>query len=113
MNGKKMDEELKKRLDRIEERLAKLEGESIVAAKADKPVNASYTGLAGGLRLLLDNGFFNEPKTVDAIIEELNREGYYNTPAGVSSTLSMTFVKSQKTLTRLKEGRKWAYVKRK
>ncbi len=109
-----MDEEVKKRMDGMEARLAKLEGRaSGEEASADKPAKVSYTGLAGGLRLLLDNGFFNEPKTIDKITDELNREGYYNTPAGVSSTLSMTFVKSQKTLTRIKEGSKWAYVRRK
>lgn len=108
-----MDGEIKKRVDDLEARLAKLESAIVVDDAVNKPAKVSYTGLAGGLRMLIDNGFFSEPKTIDEIIAELNREGYYNTHAGVSSTLSMTFVKSQKTLTRLKKGSKWAYVKRK
>jgi hypothetical protein len=112
-----MDEELKRRLDAIDARLARLEGRKETSNKPDadreNTTKADYTGLAGGVRRLMDGGFLDQPKTIDKIIAELNREGYYNTHAGVSSTLSMTFVKRLGILTRIKEGGNWAYVKRK
>lgn len=108
-----MEEEIKKALEELDARITKLESAMTLDENKGKLSKASYSGLAGGLRLLIDNGFFDQPKTIDEIIAELNREGYYNTHAGVASTLSMTFVKKQKTLTRMKEGSKWAYVKRK
>lgn len=108
-----MDTELNKRMDELEARVAKLEGNNSLEEGGEKQQATNYKGLAGGLRLLMNNKFFDQPKTMEDIIAELNREGYYNTYAGVASTLSMTFVRSQKVLTRIKQEGKWAYVKRK
>ena len=100
-------DKLEARIDSLEKALS-LEGEEKPAAQS-----GTYEGLAGGIRMLMVNGFFDQPKAIAEIINELNREGYYNTHAGVASTLLTTFVGKQKTLTRIKQGKVWAYVKRK
>jgi hypothetical protein len=103
------------RLDKLEARVDSLE-KALSIEGVEKPAaakSAAYEGLAGGIRMLMANGFFDQPKAIAEIISELNREGYYNTHAGVASTLLITFVGKQKTLTRIKQGKKWAYVMRK
>ena len=109
-----MEEVIKKRLDDFENRLKKVEA---ILFKDDVPqknvIPKDYKGLAGGIRFLISNKFFEQPKSVQAIINELKREGYHYTQAGVASTLSETFTKSQKVLNRIKEGKVWKYVLRK
>ena len=106
-------EEIKKIIEEHEIRIRKLE--ELFSSKKEiiKDVNKKYKGLAGGIRLLIDNGFFNTPKSLNEIINELKREGYHNSKAGIASTLSETFTKSQKVLNRLQEDKVWKYVLRK
>ena len=101
-------------LDELAARVEKLE-QAVFPENGDKPVTQkeNYEGLARGIRMLMANGFFDQPKSIAEIIAELNREGYYNTHAGVASTLLLTFVGKQKSLTRIQKSGKWAYVKRK
>ena len=106
-------EELKKRLEDHENRIKKLEKVLFSKKEPMKALKKNYKGLAGGIRLLIDNGFLNEPKSVKEIMVELKREGYHNSQAGVSSTLSVTFTKSQKVLNRVDENKVWKYVVRK
>jgi len=106
-------EDVNKTMEEFNARLTKVEQAVFGSQKRTKLKVASYKGLAGGVRLLMDNAFFDQPKAIEDIITELKREGYYNTYAGVASTLSTTFVKSQKVLTRIKQDGKWTYVKRK
>lgn len=108
-----MDEEVNKALEELSQRLKKVENVVFVENQKGKIQKRDYKGLAGGIRLLIDNKFLDQPKTLESIIAELNREGYYNTYAGVASTLSVTFVNSQKALSRIKQDNKWAYVRRK
>lgn len=109
-----MEEAIKERLDDFEIRLKKVEA---ILFKEDVPkknvIPKTYKGLAGGIRFLIDNEFFEQPKSVQEIISELKREGYHYTQAGVASTLSETFTKSQKILNRIKTGKVWKYVLRK
>jgi hypothetical protein len=107
-----MDEETKKRIDKLEERIAILEDAGNIEKNEEQAKTSNYKGLAGGLRMLMDNKFFDQPKTMEEIVKELNREGYYNTYAGVASTLYMTFVRNQKVLNRIKQEGKWAYARR-
>lgn len=106
-----MDEAIKRILDDHEKRIKALEGQPIKEEHQES--NKNYKGLAGGIRFLIDNKFLNEPKTTKEIMTELAREGYHNTQAGVSSTLSETFTRSQKVLKRLKDKDGWKYVLRK
>ncbi|PIN77392.1 hypothetical protein COV15_02110 [Candidatus Woesearchaeota archaeon CG10_big_fil_rev_8_21_14_0_10_34_12] len=112
-------EEVQKMLLDHEKRIAKLESENIPSTGSKKtkkelnPGNNKYKGLAGGLRFLINEGFLNEPKSIPEIEAELKREGYHYSTAGVASTLSETFTKSQKVLNRVKDGKIWRYVIRK
>ncbi len=109
-----MEEQYIKKIEEIESRLKKVEN---IVFSENKPTQLktkeSFSGLAGGIRFLIKNAFFNAPKSVKEVIDELKREGYYGTMTGVASTLSMTFTKSQKILNRVKEEKTWKYVIRK
>jgi len=106
-----MDEEIKQILDNHEKRIRALEGKSSKEKK--QASNKDYKGLAGGIRFLIDNKFFDEPKTTKEIMIELKREGYHYTQSGIASTLSETFTKSQKILNRIKDKDSLRYVLRK
>ncbi len=112
-SGDLMDD-VQETLNDLAARVEKLE-KVVFPESGDRPVirKESYEGLTGGIKMLIANGFFDQPKAIAEIIGELNREGYYNTHAGVASTLLITFVGKQKTLTRIQKSGKWAYVKRK
>ena len=105
------EEEINKRFEAIEKRLDLLENKGLKIKK--NPGKKNHKGLAGGVRFLIDNNFFNSPKSLKEIIEELKREGYHYSKSGVASTLSTTFVKSQKILNRIKENKSWKYALRK
>lgn len=108
-----MSENIKKILKDHEDRLRKIEN-MLISDKGKKDVRKkSYKGLAGGIRLLIDNGFLNQPKTSADILLELKSEGYYNSESGVRSTLFTTFIKSQRVLSRIQEKKVWKYVLRK
>ena|SRR3989344_1610280 len=106
-------EGINKTIEEHEKRIKRLE--EVIFTKKDtiKPSNKNYKGLAGGIRLLIANGFFNEPKSVKEVMTEMKREGYHYTQTGVASTLSETFTKSQKILNRIDENKVWKYVLRK
>lgn len=109
-----MSEEIKKILDDHEKRLQKME--DILFSKEDqkiKPTPKGYKGLGGGIRFLIDNGFLNEPKTANEIMEELKREGYHHSISSISKMLSINFTKNKKILNRIKEDDSWKYVLRK
>ena len=108
------EQEIKTRFEAIENRLNDLESrkEKLAEIKPQE-VKINFSGLAGGIRLLIENGFLSFPKDFKEIKEELKREGYHYSDAGIMSTLAETFVKNKKTLTRIKEGKMWKYVIRK
>jgi len=103
--------ELKQKLMEHENRLNKIEQSLKEPARITKPAK-KYEGLAGGIRLLLDNNFFDTPKMLNDVIDELKREGYKLSKSGVASTLSATFTNKQKLLTRTREKEGWSYKKR-
>ncbi len=109
-----MDDETRKRLEDLEQRLRKVE--SILFAKGSTQVKmepGTYKGLGGGIRFLIDNKFLNQPKTASEILNELKREGYHHSDAPVSKALSVDFTRKRKVLNRIKEDGKWKYVIRK
>ena len=73
----------------------------------------SYKGTSGGIRLIMDNKFLNAPKSVQEIVSELQREGYYSKSNTVDKLLRVNFTNKTKTLTRVKEDNVWKYVIRK
>ncbi|MFH1774528.1 MAG: hypothetical protein ABH874_06180 [Methanobacteriota archaeon] len=110
MEEKSID--INKILENHEKRLSKIE-EVIFSKKVKVSKPADYTGLSGGIRLLIDNGFLNTPKSVNEIQNELTREGYHYPSKSTDKLLSVNFMQKKKILTRVKEGNGWKYVVRK
>jgi len=100
-----------KRFEEIEKRLDALEGKKTKAVKSRN--KDKYSGLAGGIRFLIDNNKFNQLKSVAEVFNELKKEGYHYPKKSVEKLLSVNFVKNSKLLNRIKEDKKWKYVIRK
>ena len=106
-------EKLKKIIQEHENRISNLEKQFL--KKKPNPVKqekSKYSGTSGGILLLIENGFLDNPKTANEIYEEMKREGYYNPKKNVDGTLRIVFVKN-KTLQRIKDDKVWKYVTRK
>ena len=108
-----MDEEIKRILADHEKRIKELEKATRLKRDVKPRTEDNYSGLVGGIRFLIDNGFLNEPKSVNEIMEELKREGYHRSTASISKMLSVDFTRNKKILNRIKEGKVWKYVVRK
>ena len=72
----------------------------------------SFSGVVGGIRLLIKNEFLNTPKSVKEIVSELHNRGYYGKPTSIEKLLRVDFM-NKKILTRIKGDQKWLYVIRK
>ena len=70
----------------------------------------SASSLVGYIHELRDTGFFNTPKLTALVKEKLDQEGHFYPMQSVSTCLINRNAK--KELGRIKEGTKWAYVKR-
>lgn len=109
-------EKLKKFIQDHEDRISKLENKSLKTnSTKSSPKSSSqsdYSGIKGGIMLQIDNEFLNEPKSVQEIIGEMKREGYFHSRASIDSTLRKVFIKNN-TLQRVEENKKWKYVIRK
>ena len=81
--------------------------------KIESKTTNKYEGLTGGIAFLIDNSFFDNPKLVTEIMEELKKEGYYYGRQAVDILLRRDFVKKKKILTREKIENLWKYVIRK
>ena len=103
-------EKLKQILNDHEKRLSTIES-SLHTPK--KPSSKQYVELSGGIRFLIDNGFFMKPKTKKEVHQELRKEGYYHSPPAVDTALRRDFVSNKKTLVRIEEDSLWKYVLRK
>ncbi len=106
-----MDEEIKRILENHEKRIRTLE-EAILPKGKTKEITKNYKGLAGGIRFLIENGFLNEPKTVNEIRDELKREGYHHGIAPISKMLSVNFTNKRKVLKRFRDEGTWKYIVR-
>jgi len=114
-----MDEEIKKEFEKVWKKIRELEQEKnlriVSKTSKDKFVKTKkdYNGLAGGIRLLIDENFLNVPKSVKEIQEELKRQGYYHSKTSVAKLLSVDFMKKKRIITRIDENKRWKYVIRK
>ena len=85
-------------------------------AKSAPLSSESYSGPTGHIKMLLDHSFFNTPKSLSAVLDELKKEGYYDRKEVISTALirmvrqrTISRVPSQDTASR----EKWNYVERK
>lgn len=105
-----MDEEIKRRFEEIEKRLEIIEGKKI---KTIPKVKSDFSGISKGINDLIQDGFFDVPKSVDETIPELSRRGFFGEKQKIDSSIRKTFFGTKKILDRLKEGSSWKYFKRK
>ncbi|MCP6720413.1 MAG: hypothetical protein KJI72_03820 [Patescibacteria group bacterium] len=70
-----------------------------------------HSGVVGGIRLLHEEEFLSEPRTVAQIGQELRKKGYIYRREVVSMALLRLVRRG--ILTRLPEGGNWKYVARK
>jgi hypothetical protein len=98
-------------LDQLLKRIEKLEkaafGASKPAVKKD-----SFGGATGGLRFLVEKGFFGQRRLFRDIEEELKKNGYHYSKQAIQTPLNRLAVSSG-PLVALKQGGKKVYVKRK
>lgn len=119
MKKYKNSEEIIAEINRLLVELAGRRVKSENAAGKTKKQHVSvgrHSGPAGGIRLLLENGFFKEPKTASEVIAQLHQDGYRYEPKFIAVYL-LRFVR-QRILSRLpvknkKRNEKWEYAERK
>jgi len=99
------------------ERIEKLEARvsSLLEAQrrpSGKPTlgREEFKGLAGGINLMIKNGFLNTPRLVGEIQKELERLGYYHQAGAIRTALNRDFMKKKQILTRIMKDKKWHYV---
>ncbi|MCH8986584.1 hypothetical protein IIA94_00205 [Patescibacteria group bacterium] len=80
------------------------------------PQKISYSGATGGVKMLLAEGFFREPKALPEVVSHLHQEGF-NYSRQVISVALLRFVRSRRLLRRPTENQKgrekWVYAERK
>ena len=115
-------EKIIEKLDKIDRRLERIEKkvfhlESDISSKkinsTSSPTKKDYKGTSGGIQFLIDHSFFDEPKSMRAILDELKKEGYFYPVESVDAAVRKVFFNKKKMFTRIKEGKIWLYVTRK
>jgi len=121
MNQKKRTpQEIIKDIKMLLNELSSVFGESTESIKKSffKPSIKSskkYSGVAGGIEMLIDDNFFQGPKALSEVVSRLKQEGY-NYRGSVIAMALLRAVRNR-SLTRLeshnKGKEKWAYAERK
>lgn len=109
MEQKEINKKILKRLDRLETAVF---GNG--KQKKRKPKNKKeFKGMAGGLRVLISEGFFkNQKKIFTEIKKALNKEHYYSSRQAVQVALNGLST-PRGPLIKIKEGKKNYYAERK
>ncbi len=73
-----------------------------------------FTGLYGGMKLLIKEGYFREGRTLGDMFTELKRQGYHQPKTSYSAILQSLTTK-KRILTRYKDkgDKNWKYTERK
>lgn len=118
-NPKEIIKQLHQLLDRLAVALGDVTPTSYRSAPAKKQQSATekFSTPAGGVRLLLKEGFFSELKTMSEVIERLQHEGFdYRKNSQVISVALLRLVRARdmKRLPIGGEGKeRWTYQERK
>lgn len=105
-----MSEEIKKILDNHEKRISELEKKLVGSIKKPKESVAERKTISGHLEYLKSEGFFDQPKKSQEIVEKLAQEGFHYAPQSLTWSLQKAVQKN--VLGRVKKEKKWAYCKR-
>jgi len=98
------------RLERIEHAI--FHSVNASASKTDKGAK-KYKGATGGIRLLVDEGYFDIKRTFGEICKTLENKGYHYTKQAVQTPLNNLSSPKRKLLVALTEKGKKLYAKRK
>ncbi|GEM_PF-2741684 len=110
MDVEKEIEAIRREIEKLGGRLTALEHPQI---RIKTKTQNTYSGLNGGIQMLLDEGFFETPKALGEIREKLGEKVYHYGKGSISKALSVYFMKRDQKLTRIKEGKAWKYAQRK
>lgn len=91
----------------------KIESKSVKIKHDGKETKKDASGATGGLRVLISEGYFDNPKQLPEIIERLKQEGRHYSNATISMGL-LNLVR-ERILTRFRDkgDKKWKYATRK
>lgn len=98
----------------ILDRLEKLE-KAVFKIKSSKPeseIEESFSGISGGIRLLMSQGFLSKKRSLSDIRTELGKHDYHSSIQAVQTNLNR-FSKTGGPLIALKEAGRKMYAKRK
>lgn len=92
---------------------SKIETEAVRTPSSSRDGRKDKSGATGGLRVLVDEGYFDSPRQLPEIIERFKQEGRHYSSAAISMGL-LNLVK-ERVLTRFRDkgDKKWKYVIRK
>lgn len=91
----------------------KIETRPVRAPRSPRESRKDTSGATGGLRVLVDEGYFDSPRQLPEIIERLKQEGRHYSSAAISMGL-LNLVKERALMRfREKNDKKWKYVIRK
>lgn len=82
-------------------------------ARANKDGEAKYTGATGGVRFLIDKGFFSSKKSLGEVRKAAAGHGYHYSAQAIDTALSRKSAGASSPLVALKEGGGKKYVRRK
>jgi hypothetical protein len=98
-------------LDHLLKRVEKLE-KAVFGGSKPAVKKGGFSGATGGLRFLVERGFFAQRRLFGDIEEEMKKHGYYYSKQAIQTPLNRLAVSSG-PLVALKQGGKKVYVKRK
>lgn len=107
MTTEKELKKIRKLLENYGDRISKLEGGK---AKNTRYQKSTKEGAYGYLLEIKGDGFFNTPKTLKQIVQELGRLGHYYKSTSLTNPLQRLI--RQKKLGRIGKKGKWQYVSR-
>lgn len=108
MNG----EEIEREFGKVWGAIRKLEGKHIQKSKQNSLKSKNLSGISKDVNELIENDFFNTPKSIKEVISELKRRGFFGQRQRVDSIIRNSFFKSKKLLDRVND-KGWKYFKKK
>lgn len=104
-----MDPKLKQIIDNYGQRIERLENELFKKSKNLLKNENGLKGIPKGVQEILNEGFFDVPKTVKEAKSELEKKGHFGSEARIDTVIRRDFFKRKKLLTRIKDGSSWKY----
>lgn len=107
-----MDKEIKEEFEKIWRKIKELETKT--GSSSEKVLNSTpLKGIPGGIKNIIEEGFFDTPKEIKLIVSELNLKGYFAPRETIDCTVRRDFFKNKGILTRIKKEGVWKYVLKK